>query len=116
MNTTTERFKTKTEFIERENLSVDNIWGVALDIGYSAVKGISPNSVYRFPSYARKSKQLLSFAEPEESDIYYRDMESGEIWVLGERAQSLITLEDTTDSSLALYGHHVSVLVGVFYR
>lgn len=102
----TSNYKTKTTIISRKNVSVESIWGLALDIGYSSVKGMSPNSVYRFPSYARKAKQLLSMAECEESDIYYKDSESGQIWAVGEKAQSMITLEDTADSSSSLYGRN----------
>ena len=50
----TSKFKTKTEFIERKNPSVSNVWEIALDIGYSAVKLFGPNIVARFPSYAKR--------------------------------------------------------------
>ena len=49
----TSDFKTKTEIIDRKNLSFSSAWPVAIDIGYSAVKGFSPNKAFRFPSYAR---------------------------------------------------------------
>ena len=57
----TSKFKTKTEFIERKNPSVSNVWEIALDIGYSAVKLFGPNIVARFPSYAKRVENANSF-------------------------------------------------------
>lgn len=106
MSKSTMNYKTKTMNIARDNVHVDNIWGLGLDIGYSSVKGMSPNNVFRFPSYARKTKQMLSMAEPDITDIYYKDLSTGEVWVVGEKAQAMITLEETSDSSQALYGRN----------
>lgn len=102
----TERFRTKTEFIQRKNFSANNTWGIALDIGYSSVKGFSPNSVYRFPSYARKIEgQILDkLGTGKETDLYYRA--DGEVWAVGKCAQDMIKSDDTRDSSLALYGRN----------
>ena len=41
-----QNFKTKTIFTARKNESVDGIWTIALDIGYSAIKGFSNNMIY----------------------------------------------------------------------
>ena len=100
-------FKTKTEFINRKNVSYGDAWGIALDIGYSGVKGFSPNRVYRFPCYARKiDGQLLGMGSSLDTDIYYRDSADGSIWAVGECAQSMITSADAQDSNAALYGRN----------
>ena len=38
--------------MERQNSFPKNIWNIGIDIGYSAVKVMSPNAVCCFPSYA----------------------------------------------------------------
>ncbi len=100
-------FKTKTDFINRKNVSFSKQWGIALDIGYSGVKGFSPNKVFRFPSYARKIEgELLGMGNANESDILYRDPETKEVWAVGEHAQAMITSDDSHDSNAALYGRN----------
>lgn len=103
----TANFKTKTIFLERKNASVNNIWGIALDIGYSAVKGFSPNSVYCFPSYAKKiNSDSIAFGSPSQSDILYRDSVTGEEWAVGAFAQDMIVSDDSNDSIAGLYGRN----------
>ena len=103
----TSNFKTKTTFIERKNESLENAWAVALDIGYSAVKGYSSNSVYSFPSYARKlTGQLLGFADVSANDILYKNNATGETWIVGASAQEMITTDETGDSLAELYGRN----------
>lgn len=101
----TRDYKTKTEFIERDNRIPKNIWEIALDIGYSAVKLFSPNMVGIFPSYARRisTDQRLLGNVPKEN-ILYQDMETGENWCVGEAAQNLVAIDDTSDSETVLYG------------
>lgn len=100
-------FKTKTEFINRKNVSFGKGWGIALDIGYSAVKGFSPNRVYRFPSYARRIEgRLLNIGNAADTSILYRENDSSEMWAVGESALSMITSDDATDSNEALYGRN----------
>lgn len=107
----TTNFKTKTNFIKRKNPSVDGVWGIALDIGYSAVKGFSPNSVFSFPSYAKiVNGSRINSSEKDEkedaSDILYRDDTTGEIWAVGESAQKMVSSNDTSDSEIALFGRN----------
>ena len=100
-------FKTKTEFINRKNASFGDAWGIALDIGYSAVKGFSPNRVYRFPSYARKLEgRPLGMGNTPESNILYRENETSDIWAVGEAALDCITSNDAKDSNETLYGRN----------
>lgn len=101
----TSNFKTKTSFIERNNGRMDGIWEIAIDLGYSAVKLFAPNKISRFPSYAKRVEENFAFAgEVPASSILYRDGATGEVWLVGEYAQNLMSDSDTTDSEASLYG------------
>lgn len=101
----TKKFRTKTEFIERNNGHLPGIWEIALDIGYSAVKLFSPNHIACFPSYARRVNPDFQFAgsAPKEA-ILYKDLETNTEWLVGEVAQNTIASGDTSDSEASLYG------------
>jgi plasmid segregation protein ParM len=100
----TQAFKTQTRYIPRENICDEGHWPIALDIGYSGVKGMSPNAAYSFPSFARElDKVTLGNARP--SDILYRD-ENGKEWITGDFALSSLRADDTNDSRETLYGRH----------
>lgn len=102
----TQDFQTKTLFLERKNPGVDNAWGIALDIGYSGVKGFSSNKVYCFPAFARKCiGQPLALGEPGKKDIQYKD-EHGTLWNVGYLAQNSISSDDSNDSLSSLYGRN----------
>ena len=101
----TKKFRTRTGFVERKNGHVDKVWEIALDIGYSAVKLFSPNIIASFPSYAKRVEsdfQYISTA-PEQS-ILYRDLDTDEMWLVGEVAQNMMSSGDTSDSEMSLYG------------
>lgn len=101
-----EQFKTKTVFKKRENVKADGFWPIALDVGYSAVKGFSPNHVYCFPSYAKKAEgEGVLFGKQNNYDIKYRDTD-GEIWNVGYLAQDMGSMNDTNDSESALFGRN----------
>lgn len=102
----TSDFRTKTMMVERKNLQAVNTWGIALDIGYSAVKGFAPNRIYCFPSYAKPvTNSFINLGESSESDIHYRDSNKKE-WIVGAMAQNMITADDSNDSVGALYGRN----------
>lgn len=48
----TKDFKTRSETIHRAAPCPANHWVIGLDIGYSAIKGMSPNKIYSVPAYA----------------------------------------------------------------
>ena len=101
----TRKFRTRTEIIERANGKRDGIWEIALDIGYSAVKCFSPNSIICFPSYAKRVPDDFQFvAGAPASSILYRDLDNGQTWLVGEVAQNTMKSGDTSDSESALYG------------
>ncbi len=97
-----ENFKTKTILLDRENPGQKGVWNIGLDIGYSAVKGFSPNTIYCFPAFAKKVPDgLISVAKERPTDIQYRNVKTGEIWNVGESAQDMA---GTNDSELATFG------------
>lgn len=98
-------FKVKTEFINRDNGFVPGKWGIAIDLGYSAVKQFSPVSVIRFPSYAKRVGADFAFVDaPPKEAIFYKNNDTKECWIVGEKAQDMIESGDTDDSEEALYG------------
>lgn len=69
----TKDFKTRSETIHRAAPCPANHWIIGLDIGYSAIKGMSPNKIYSVPAYARKiPADRVRLNEPSETDIYYK--------------------------------------------
>jgi len=101
------------------NVTVDGFWPVAIDIGYSSVKGFSPNCIYAFPSYAKNlGKNPTFYGEQEIDEILYRDGDTGEIWRAGRSAQRMIDDRDTGDSQLELFGRdrYFSQMFKVFLR
>ena len=101
----TSNFRTKTKFLKRDNGNIPGQWLIALDIGYSGVKIESPNIVARFPSYAKKVESDLAFAgEVSEKTILYKDLDTNEMWLVGEVAQNIMSANDKTASETSLYG------------
>lgn len=102
-------FKTKSQIIERKMpkiLGNNQFRGktiIALDVGYSAVKGISGNKTFIFPFFAKKVKNLQFIGELKENDILFRDNTTGEEWAIGSLAERLMDSSDlsqTTDTSI----------------
>ncbi len=101
----TKKFRTKTEFLKRDNGKIEGIWEIGIDIGYSSVKLFSPNITACFPSYAKQIDNSFQFAgETPANTIIYRNDENGELWLVGEVAQNTIARGDTSDSESMLYG------------
>lgn len=100
----TKDFKTRTEMIARDNGQLSGAWLVALDIGYSAVKIFSPNSVAMFPSYAKPNKSRGTVGKLPNDYITYTDLDSGEEWLVGSFAQEDSNMNEAIDSDEALYG------------
>lgn len=103
----TSLFRTRTIFKKRKNPSIDDLWIMGLDIGFSGVKIMSPNGIHCIPSYAKKlDKELLNISQANDSTILYRDDETGELWCVGAAAQNMVSPEDSNDSSAYLYGRN----------
>ena len=106
MSMNTKDYKTKTMVVERDFPCRDNYWAVGLDIGYSAVKGISPARHFCFPAYAKKipeNRPLLK--EAADTDIRYRDNE-GE-WVVGNLAYEEMDASKMTESEEEVFGRNL---------
>ena len=91
---------------KRKNVKEEGYWPIALDVGYSSVKGFSPNLVYCFPSFAKLAGDEESALDGANMyDIRYRN-EEGEVWNVGYLAQDTLEIDDTNDSATALYGRN----------
>lgn len=97
-------FCTRSEIIPSKNLSVEGMQLVALDIGYSGVKGFSTSSRFCFPSYVKQETGAF-IGTPHKMDIYYRN-EHNIIYTVGALAQSSISTKDTNDSANTLFGRN----------
>ena len=86
-------FNTAQEIIACKNLMVSH-WVIAVDIGFSGVKGMSPNKRFCFPSYVKQIESNLMSVD--EEDIYYRDEEG--LYMIGTKAQDLVRADDTNDT------------------
>lgn len=108
----TKAYKTKSEIIERDMPSIEILGNnqyksttvIALDGGYSAVKGVSPKRIFTIPSYAKKApSNLETIGKVRDTDIQFRNNETGEIWLVGQAAETLMDqadIDSTTDASL----------------
>ena len=99
----TKDFKTRSEFKAKKNLDCNRVFPIALDIGYSGVKGMSPYSYYCFPSFVRKNTGDL-IGNPKATDILYRD-ETG-TYAVGSMALDSLVANDTNDSMNTLFGRN----------
>lgn len=99
----TSQFKTRTEILERKNLSSQQYYPIAIDVGYSGVKGMSPCNIFCFPSFACKETTSM-IGNPKDSDILYRD-ETG-TYRVGEMAIDGLAINDTNNSLASLYGRN----------
>ena len=76
---------------------------VALDGGYSSVKGISENTIFCFPSYAKRVSSIDVTGRLNETDIVLTNHKTGEIWLVGAFAENTMNRSDiqsTTDENL----------------
>ena len=96
-------FKTKTMIEPKSNPSIDDKWLVGIDVGYSGCKVFSQNKVAIFPCYARKIEGEMISASYEESDIWYKDNETKEIWAVGETAIGMMSSRETNDNAVSMY-------------
>lgn len=99
-------FKTKNEIIKKEmprvngNNQFKSKTILAIDGGYSGVKGVSPNKLFAFPSYAKKAPSnfnIVSDLRPD--DLFFRNNKTGEIWLVGRTAESLMNQDDVDSTS-----------------
>lgn len=98
-------FKPKTILEPKQFPNDGNNWVIGLDIGYSAVKGICPNKIFSFPSYARRipedRERMKAYAD---TDIRYRDKDG--IWAVGTLAYDEVVASEVIDSEEELFGRN----------
>lgn len=100
----TRKFKTKTMLADRNNPRVAGKWLVALDVGYSAVKFFAPNAIGSFPSYAERVYiSHGTVGKLSDEHIRYTDLDTGEVWIVGQVAQDNISIEDAAIAEGMLY-------------
>lgn len=102
-------FKTRTEI---KPITMPRVLGnnqhkrryiVALDGGYSSVKGLSENVYCCFPSYAKQVSGIDVVGRLNPTDLILTDHKTGEMWVVGayaENAMNHMDVQSTTDDSL----------------
>lgn len=106
----TKDFKTKNEIVKKEmpringNNQFKSKTILAIDGGYSSFKGVSPNKLFAFPSYAKKVPRDFSIvSDLKKDDLFFRDNKTGETWLVGRTAEALMNQNDvdsTSDSTL----------------
>lgn len=98
-------FKPKTVLEPKQFPNDGTNWVIGLDIGYSAVKGICPNKIFSFPSYARRipadRDRMKGYAD---TDIRYRDKDG--IWAVGTLAYDEVVASEVIDSEEELFGRN----------
>lgn len=101
----TQDYKTKSIIEYRHIPSNPKYWAIGLDIGYSSVKGMSPNKYFCFPAYARKvPADRLTLKAPQSTDIRYREKSNDEIWTVGALAYDEVNSSEVMDSEAELFG------------
>ena len=106
----TQKFKTRSEINERKmpRINGNNQYKgktvIALDGGYSSVKGAGPLRVFTYPSYAKKAPiDLEVVGKLQPNDILLKDKTTNQTWLVGRAAETLMDqsdLDSTTDASL----------------
>lgn len=102
----TKSFKTRTIYEPRQNGQIQGIFPVAIDIGYSAVKVMSPLCVASVPFFAKQYVDRGTIGDLPSDHITYKDLETGETWLVGSHAQLDSTYNDAIESDEALYGRN----------
>lgn len=99
MNTKT--FRTRHEFAKKINPKGKD-YIIGLDAGYSSMKVFYENGYFCFPSFVKKlpSENLSVFSE---KDILYKDLDTGEVFMVGYTAQEMISSTDTNDTEGELF-------------
>lgn len=97
----TGKFRTRQEIVKRFTHPKGKDYIIGLDAGYSAMKVFHENGYFCFPSFAKKLDSDLTATD--EKDIFYRDLDTGEMYILGYTAQDMINSVDTNDTEGELF-------------
>lgn len=98
------KIRTRQEFKKMTNPKGKD-YIIAVDVGYSSTKVFHETGCFVFPSYAKEIDfESLQMVSPD--DIFYRDDETGEIYLVGFNAQNMSDDEDTNDTDGELYARN----------
>lgn len=75
---------------------------IGLDAGYSGMKVYYETGYFCFPSFIRQVMEN-SLTVPADEDILYRDLETGEMYMVGKTAQEMVSSTDTNDTEEELF-------------
>lgn len=103
-------FKTRSEIIPRKmpKINGNNQYKgrtvVALDGGYSAVKGASPERVFIYPSFAKPVPAGFEIiGNVDDTHIMFKDNSTQKVWLIGQAAENLMDqsdLDSITDTNI----------------
>lgn len=100
----TNSFRTRQEFRKSMDIPKGKKFVIGLDIGYSAVKCFYEKGFFCFPSYVRKlDSDLFIYGE---QDILFRDLETGEQYIVGRTAQEMISTNETNVTESELFSRN----------
>lgn len=74
---------------------------IGLDLGYSGTKVFYETGYFCFPSYAKKIDSILD--TPDDNDIFYKEEDSEDIYMIGYNAQAMTDETDINDSYAELF-------------
>ena len=101
----TKNFKTQTVLYSADNPTptTEDVWCVAIDVGYSAVKGYSKNHIFSFPSFIRKTDLNDIVVEHFDKDVIQFKDDANGAYDIGNRAIELSSINETYGSDKSLY-------------
>lgn len=94
-------FAVATENVAYECPTADGAWPVAIDYGFSGVKGFAPNKRFCFPNCAVKLDESQAVLDVASTDLVLKD-DSG-LWAVGERAHEIITPANAMNYEAEMY-------------
>lgn len=97
----TKKFRTRQEFCTKQNPKGKD-YIIGLDAGYSGMKVFYENGYFCFPSFTKKLEGDIVGGTGED-DIMYRDLETGDIYMVGRTAQDMLSAEDTDDTESEMF-------------
>ena len=106
MENNASNYKTRTMFTPMVNPSVDGMWQMGIDLGYSGNKIYAQNKVACFPFYGKRVRGEMMMTQSDDTDIWYQDGITKEIWAVGETAINMMTSSETNDNAVSMYSRN----------
>lgn len=97
----TKKFRTRQE-INSKISPKGKHYIIGLDAGYSGMKVYYENGYFCFPSFIKQVAEN-SLTVPAATDILYRDLETGDVYMVGKTAQQMVSSTDTNDTEEELF-------------